>query len=162
MSKIARYYENRAVYFITTNTYAGRELFRSEKAATFLMNTIGYYKYTLSFNLYCFCIMPEHLHMIIQPCLKKYNISFIMQSIKGSFAITYNRMIRKNGAVWQKRFYDEAIRTEEDLLIKINYTLQNPVRARMVGEASDYRFSSARVYYRNEYDRLTDRYNQII
>jgi len=84
-----------------------------------------------------------------------------MQYIKGSFGITYNKLIRKNGVVWQKRFYDEAIRTEEELLIKINYTLQNPVRAHIIKDAKDYPFSSARVYLKDDYDRITDRYNQM-
>ena len=161
MAKIVRYYEKDAVYFVTTNTYAKKGLFNKATMAIFLMNTIGFYKYVLNFSLYCFCIMPDHVHIIVQPHLKKYNISFIMQSIKGSFGITYNKLIKKNGVVWQKRFYDEAIRTERDLLIKINYTLQNPVRAHLVEDAGDYPFSSAGVYYKDRYDRITDKYNQI-
>ncbi len=48
MSKIRRYYEKSAIYFTTCNTYAGKVLFTSKRAAAFLTHTIGYYKSLVS------------------------------------------------------------------------------------------------------------------
>ena len=158
MSKLRRYYEPNAAYNVTCNTYAKRPLFNDKRAACFLLNTLGYYKYALKYSLYCYCIMPEHIHLIIQPHLKKHNISDIMRHIKGSFGINYNKLIRKSGPVWQNRFFDTALRTEKDLITRLNYNLQNPVRRGMIKEAKDYPYSSARVYLLGEEDNITDKY----
>lgn len=158
MSRIRRYYEPGAIYSITCNTYSRRPIFKSKKAASFLMNILGYYKVVLNFRLYCYCIMPEHIHLMIQPNLVKYNISQVMKHIKGSFARNYNNLIRKNGHVWQDRFFDTALRTNEDVITRINYILQNPVRANIIETAEDYPFSSAKVYLKDIEDYITDRY----
>lgn len=158
MSNIRRYYEENAVYNITCNTYSRQPIFKEKKAAAFLMNILGYYKIVLKFNLYCYCIMPDHLHIIIQPRSAKYNISEIMRHIKGSFARAYNNLIRKNGIIWQRRFFDTILQTEEEFLTRLNYILQNPVRAGIMNEAKEYPYSSARVYFEDEDDYITDRY----
>lgn len=158
MSKIRRYYEHKAVYNITCNAYARRAVFERKRAVSFLLNTLGYYKYVLNFHLFCYCVMPDHIHLIIQPNLKRYNISQIMKHIKGSFARTYNNLIYKNGPIWQNRFYDTILTNEEDLIVRINYILQNPVRANIIEEASNYPYSSAKVYLKDEEDYITDKY----
>ncbi|NQT06922.1 MAG: transposase [Candidatus Omnitrophica bacterium] len=158
MSKIRRYYEPNAVYNITCNAYARRPIFKGKKAADCLLSTLGYYRYILRFSLYCYCIMPEHLHVIIQPHLKKYNISQIMKHIKGSFARTHNNLTYKSGPIWQNRFYDTILRDEQALMTRINYILQNPIRANIIREAEDYPYSSAKVYLKDEEDHITDKY----
>lgn len=159
MSKIRRYYEDGAVYHLTCNTYGRTPLFKDKKRAEFLMNILGYYRTILKFKQYCFCIMPDHIHLIIQPATKKYNISVIMKHIKGSFATGYNNTAFKSGPVWQSRFYDTILRTEEELMVKINYVLQNPVRGGIVKEASEYPYSSAKAYLVDLEDRITDKYS---
>jgi len=69
-----------------------------------------------------------------------------MKHIKGSFARTYNNLTYKNGPIWQNRLYDTILASEEDLIIRINYILQNHVRANIIKEESDYPYSSAKVY----------------
>ena len=158
MSRIKRYYEPEAIYNITCNTCGRRPILKDERAATFLMNILGYYKFILRFSLYCYCIMPDHIHLIIQPHRARYNISEVMRYIKGDFGRNYNNLIRKNGIIWQRRFFDTALRTEEDITTRINYILQNPVRANIIKEATDYCFSSARTYLSDVDDRITDKY----
>ncbi len=53
--------------------------------------------------------MPDHMHLSIQPHLKRYNISTILKYIKGSFALSYNKLIRKSGPIWQRRFFDTVL-----------------------------------------------------
>jgi hypothetical protein len=80
-----------------------------------------------------------------------------MKYIKGSFALSYNKLIRKNGPIWQRRFFDTVLETEEDLTTRINYILQNPVKANIIKEAKDYPYSSAKVYFLDMDDHITDK-----
>ncbi len=103
--------------------------------------------------------MPEHIHMIIQQLSKQYGISTIMKEIKGTFAREYNILIRKRGDIWQRKFYDSVIQNERDIITKINYIFENPVRKNIVEDATEYEFSSARSYLLNQKDYITDIYN---
>ena len=103
--------------------------------------------------------MPDHMHMIIQALSKQYDISTIMKEIKGTFGREYNILIRKRGDIWQRKFYDSVVRNERDIITKINYILENPVRKNMAKEATDYEFSSARAYLLNKKDYITDIYS---
>ena len=158
MSKLRRYYEDEAVYSVTCNTYSRRPIFADNKAADFLLHTLGYYKQVLRFILYCYCIMPEHLHLIIQPHMKRYDISQIMKHTKGAFARAHNIIKYKSGPIWRSRFYDTMLRDEDSLMTRINYILQNPVKGNIIKQAEDYPYSSARAYLAGEDDHITDKY----
>ena len=159
MSNIKRYKDDGYVYFVTTNTYGRKEIFRNQRACEFLRSIISYYKFVFKFRLYSYCIMPDHMHMIIQALSKQYDISTIMKEIKGTFGREYNILIRKRGDIWQRKFYDSVVRNERDIITKINYILENPVRKNMAKEATDYEFSSARAYLLNKKDYITDIYS---
>jgi hypothetical protein len=76
-----------------------------------------------------------------------------MRYIKGAFARLYNAAHNTDGAVWQARFYDAAIRSERDLLTRIHYVEENPVRAGVVGQPEQYPFSSAHPDWRSDLAR---------
>jgi len=49
-----------------------------------------------------------------------------------------NGMRRQSGPVWQKSFYDRAMRTEDDLPALARYIVANPLRAGWVARIGDY------------------------
>ena len=83
----------------------------------------------------CFCIMPDHLHMIVViECGSSYALNDILLWLK---TMTTNEYINgvKNGLfspfenkVWQRSYYDHIIRNEQDLDEKRDYILTNPIR----------------------------------
>jgi putative transposase len=73
-----------------------------------------------------------------------------MDAIKGDFARQYNILRRKVGErVWQIRYYDRGIRSEIELVQKINYIHNNPVKSGFVEKPLDWVFSSAKWYEQN-------------
>ncbi|MGH9504368.1 MAG: transposase [Terriglobales bacterium] len=62
----------------------------------------------------------------------------IMQGIKGASAHKINRLLSRTGQVWQRESFDRVLRLEESMHAKIEYIVQNPVRAGLVKIASDY------------------------
>ena len=58
-------------------------------------------------------------------------------------ASAYNSQRRK---FWMPRFDDEVIQNEAMLLTKLEYIHNNPVKAGLVENSEDYRFSSTRNY----------------
>lgn len=112
------------------------------------MVSLEYFKLLLDYKIYAYCIMPDHLHLIIHP-IGKNNISYIMQMIKGSFSRKINKMNLSSGRIWQKRFYDTIIRNEGMLLDKMEYIHTNPLRKGLVLSPEQYEYSSYRFYTEN-------------
>jgi REP element-mobilizing transposase RayT len=87
-------------------------------------------------------IMPDHVHLLIQPLEKSLGIWFdlaeVMRSIKGVSARAVNRHCGLSGRVWQAESYDRIVRDEAEYGEKWNYILQNPVRAGLVDSPEQY------------------------
>jgi putative transposase len=147
MGNLKRYFEDNAAYFVTTATRDRAPLFRDRKLCRILLVTIEYHKTVFDYKVYGYCIMPDHLHIILHP-KSEFNLSFIMKMIKGSFARKINKLNGKEGSLWQRRFYDEIIRNEKQLLNQLEYMHQNPVLGGLAKTAADYPFSSFHHYHK--------------
>lgn len=149
MSNIKRYYEPNAAYFLTTNTENNIAVFDDLRNCKILLVTLEYFKLVLDYRLYGFCIMPDHLHLVIHP-FGIYNFSYIMKMIKGSFTRKLNKSNGKIGKIWQKGFYDECIRDEMHLLKVLEYMHSNPLKAGLVTASEEYPFSSYNHYFQTD------------
>ncbi|MFO1430843.1 MAG: transposase [Candidatus Competibacteraceae bacterium] len=81
-------------------------------------------------------IMPDHLHWLIQ--LRNMPLQQLMQGVKSRSAIAINRRLGTDGQVWQKGYYDHALRKEEDIKALARYIVANPLRAGLVTKIGDY------------------------
>jgi len=71
------------------------------------------------------------------------DISTYMKELKQRFSIWYNRTHKRNGTLWQERFRSVLIEENHSSLPTVAaYIDLNPVRAGMVEDPKDYRFSS--------------------
>jgi len=117
-----------------------------EKVVNLLLLTIEYLKLSLDYRIFAFCILPKHIHFIIQP-FGKYNLSYIMRMIKGNFSRRFNKMSDSGGHIWQKRFYDEGIRDESMLISKIEYIHNNPLKHGAATDIDKFEYSSYQHYF---------------
>jgi len=86
-------------------------------------------------------VMPDHVHLVLTPLYDGdgfYCIAEITQGIKSSSAHKINRLPDREGQVWQRESFDRALRREEKIQEKVDYIIQNPVRAGLVNSASKY------------------------
>ena len=141
-----RYFEENAAYFVTTITKDRNPVFSDEKLCRILLVTVEYYKTLLDYLVLGYCLMPDHFHIILRPG-KRFNLSFVIKMIKGSFARKVNKLNETHGHLWQRRFYDELIRNESQFTNQLNYMHYNPVSAGLVQSASEYHHSSYAQYY---------------
>lgn len=153
MGNIRRHFETGYSYFVTTIAQERHPIFSDDKMCKILLITIEYFKLILDYKIYAYCIMPDHLHIILHPC-GKYELSYIMQMIKGSFARKFNKMNNLSGQVWQKRFYDEGIRDIRMLMQKMEYIHNNPIRKNLIISPGDYPYSSYHHYFGNNKNAL--------
>jgi REP element-mobilizing transposase RayT len=82
-------------------------------------------------------LMPDHLHWLVQ-LTDKANLDKIMFFVKGRSAHYINGCLNRKGPVWQKAFYDHALRKDEDLKKMARYIVANPLRKGLVEKIGDY------------------------
>jgi len=76
-------------------------------------------------DLMAVCAMPDHIHFLLAPISK--NIVDLIGNWKG-YATHLICKEGYKGKVWQRSFYDHALRKEEDIVKAANYIVFNPVR----------------------------------
>jgi REP element-mobilizing transposase RayT len=108
----------------------------------------------IKYNLICFCIMPNHVHLIIDPrgfhiqsdsnrygASRMYPLTEAMRFIKGSTARECNSALQRNGKFWQHETYDHYIRDDDELDKIIKCVLYNPCHAGLVNNWTNWPFS---------------------
>ncbi len=86
------------------------------------------------YELICYCIMPNHIHLVFGLIEGNKGISKIMQSIKRISARKSNLFLNKSGIFWQDESYDRLVRDDKELFFIIRYVLMNPVNAGLTDE----------------------------
>ena len=101
-------------------------------------------------KIFAWCIMPDHIHLLIQGV----DIIDFMRLFKGKLT-PIARSIEAGRKLWQRSFFDHAIRKEESLHNVACYIWENPIRARIIDEPTSYRWSGSEVWpdWRNFYRR---------
>jgi REP element-mobilizing transposase RayT len=116
---------------------------RQPAVAEMVVEAIEYYSKTLGhYTLHAFVVMPNHVHVLATP---RVSLPRLTKSLKGITAKRANVMLALTGRpFWVEECYDHLVRHEREFeKIKL-YIEENPVRAGLVREASEYRWSSAR------------------
>jgi putative transposase len=91
-------------------------------------------------HVFACVVMSSHVHMLVSEPAKK-PLSVALQILKQRFSKT-----RTEEYVWEPRYYDFNVWSEDKREEKIVYIHKNPVRDGLVAEPQDWRWSSFRSY----------------
>jgi REP element-mobilizing transposase RayT len=91
------------------------------------------------YKLICYCIMPNHVHLVFDLMNNKRPLGDIVGSIKKYSAKESNKVLNKKGKFWQSESFDRLVRDEDELYYVIRYVLMNPVNAGLVNEWIEWR-----------------------
>ncbi len=106
-------------------------------------------------ELYSYCIMSNHVHAVLRVFEEdeKGNELFlqdIMESVKKYSAKKCNMILGRTGKFWQNETYDRVVRDRGELFRMISYILDNPVKAGLCENRSDWPYS----YIKDEYNEF--------
>ncbi|MDZ5711404.1 REP-associated tyrosine transposase [Jeotgalibacillus haloalkalitolerans] len=144
------------IYHVTIRGNNRQLIFYDDADRHYLLSKIQKVKSETGFELYAWCLMDNHVHLVIRE--KEVSISKIMQRVNGSFSMYMNKKHYGTGHTYEGRFYSKPIETILYLHTVIRYTHQNPVRSLITSLPSDYKWSSCRAYYQSDslFAHLTD------
>ena len=84
-----------------------------------------------------FVLMPDHLHWLLV-LGENEDLSQMGGVFKGRSAREANKALNRKRNLWQRAFYDHAIRKDEDVRKLARYIVANPIRTGMVQSVVDY------------------------
>ena len=150
-----RVYIQNSKIFITIVANKRRQILI--KNIDLLRNSFNLIKEKIKFNIDAIVILPDHLHMIIEPKeIKKY--PEIIKGIKSNFSRNIDKSkiedyeeseSRKNKNetdIWQRRYWEHSIIDENDLQKHIDYIHYNPIKHGYVKRAKDWEYSTFKKY----------------
>ena len=133
-----RFSETNRAYFVTCNL-ADRKtcLFSDFKIARLLIAEMKRLHDEGDVFSFAWVIMPDHLHWLFQLQGQK-SLVEVMKTLKARSARKTNLFLGRTGSLWQKAYYDHALREQEDVREIARYIAANPLRAGLVDNIGNY------------------------
>ena len=123
---------NRSVVFTTDEDYL------------YYLENLKEWKKELDCKIYAYCLMTNHIHLIVACGEKVENLGLLMKRVAGRQTRYVNKLEGRRGTLWESRFKSSPIEIDEYLLACCRYIELNPVRARIVDNPGQYKWSSYR------------------
>ncbi|MBS1802970.1 MAG: transposase [Acidobacteria bacterium] len=129
---------NGQTYFVTSETWERRALFRADPWARLFFKTLLLHRE--AYLLHEFVLMPDHFHLLFTP---SQTLERALQLIKGGFSYNAKKELGSNAEIWQRGFSDHRIRDEADYQKHVHYIHLNPVKKLLCERPTEYKYSSA-------------------
>lgn len=97
---------------------------------------IARYQELFGIILYTFCILGNHLHMLLKA--QDQNLDQFMENVLRETARRTNWKNNRQGHFWSRRYDDQVIRKEDDLLAAYLYVTTNAVKHGLIARISNY------------------------
>lgn len=116
--------------------FAGEDDFR------YYLDNLAEWKARLECKVYAFCLMTNHVHLVLAPGDDPESLGRLMKRLAGRQTRFVNRVERRSGTLWEGRFKSSPVETDDYLLACCRYVEMNPVFAGMCADPEKYRWSS--------------------
>jgi putative transposase len=129
---------------VTIGTRARAPIFANPCIAAAAVETLKIHAVKTCVPIYAFCIMPDHVHLVLGASVACDIVTFV-----GQFKNLAQRAAWRLGAkgtFWQPSFWDHFLRRDEQLAVAVDYVLSNPVRRGLVAAWESYPFSGSLVF----------------
>ncbi len=169
VSRKYKFHNKSGLYFVSFATVYWIDIFIREKYLSILANSIDYCRAKKAMELYAYCFMPSHIHMVFRSSnndpsgllrdFKKHTAKKVIQAIQDNPQESRKEwllwMLEKAGKekgnvnkyqFWQHHNKPIELWTDKIIQQKINYIHNNPVETGFVTDCVDWKYSSARNY----------------
>lgn len=146
MSRTKRQYNDIRVYHIIFRGIDRQDIFLENKDKEKFLQILKDEKQKYYFELYSYCLMDNHIHMVVFD--EKQQLSKIMQSIAIRYSIYFNKKYDRIGHLFQDRYFSKIVEDREYFVQLCRYIHQNPVKAG-ISKTEEYIWSSYNEYIDN-------------
>ena len=161
MPRIPRNYMTVPFFHIMTQGINKEYIFENNIDKRKYIELINLKKENLRIRLLAYCIMDNHSHILVK-IEKIEQMTEFMQKINTKYAIYYNKKYNRVGYVFKNRYKSQPIQSMKHLLCCIDYIHNNPVKAGICKDKSDYLFSSFSTIYSGSQEQVKNELENII
>lgn len=153
MPRTARKQSETGIYHVMLRGINKQQIFEDAFDCKKFLYITKDYKATCHFQLHAYCIMGNHIHLLIE--VGDTPLSEILKRIECRFVHWYNKKYQRTGHLFQDRFRSEVITDDFHFLKIARYIHQNPIKAGLSSTMEAYPWSSYHAYA-GKNDNLTD------
>ncbi|MBI3914577.1 MAG: transposase [Chloroflexi bacterium] len=128
------------IYFLTVRAFLGKSTFTRDELNQRILGVLRAEQERQNCSIFTYCLMPDHLHFLISPNQDGISVLTFTDQFKGK-ATNESWTVDWKGKLWQPRYFDHIVRTEESLWAISEYILDNPVRKGLVENREDWKWS---------------------
>ena len=144
MPRVAREKSSTGIYHVMLRGINHQIIFEDDGDYQKYIDTLKTYQKKSGYIIYAYCLMDNHLHLLMKEETENLGIAF--RRIGASYVYWYNWKYGRRGPLFQDRYKSEVVENDSYFLTVVRYIHQNPVKAGMVEDLSDYRWSSYEEY----------------
>lgn len=115
--------------------------FFSEEDYRFYLHHLGELSLRFDCAVHAYVLMTNHVHLLLTPA-REDSAALLMKHLGQRYVQYINRTYLRKGTLWEGRFRSCLTQSEDYVLACYRYIELNPVRAGMVKQPKDYRWSS--------------------
>jgi len=131
-----------AVYHITSRGNGKQKIFFKDNDRKIFLNLLWEVVEREKWICYAYCLMDNHYHLLVET--RRPNLSRGMRELNGIYAQKLNYIRNSVGHVFQSRYKSILVEKDNYLLELCRYIALNPVRAGIVENPEDWKWSSYR------------------
>src|SRR6266704_2694218 len=153
MARLARVVVSGVPHHVTQRGNGGARTFFGDEDYAFYLDLLKLHCGEAGVEVWAWVLMPNHVHLVLNPADPD-GLRRALAKVHRQYAGRVHARQKKTGHFWQGRFGAVAM-DEAHLAAALRYVSLNPVRARLVERAQDWRWSSTRAHLRGKDDGLT-------
>ena len=115
-----------------------------------------YYSNKYKIKIIAYCLMPNHFHIFLKQSTEELSISSFISSLLNSYVKAINNKYQRSGTLFESKTKSKIIEKEEYFKWLIKYILDNPVKAKLVNENTEWEFSNVKDLFGLRNGNLTD------
>lgn len=140
MPRKARIISKSEIYHIVIRGNNKQNLFYYDQDYSFFLKRLSKYIEETNIELYAYCLMTNHVHLMIGKA-SRINLITFMKKLEVSYAYYFNTKYERTGHLFQDRYKSEPISSKEQFQRTIRYILRNPIKGGL-SNSINYRWSS--------------------
>ncbi len=137
-------------YHIINRGVEQRVVFTEMEDYEYFIELLCFQSKNYGVTIHNYCLMSNHYHLLVE--IHHENLSKFMRQLNSNYAIYFNKKYKRVGHLWQGRFKSWYVTDEAYLYTLILYIEQNPLKAGMVKNVTDYPYSSAHLFLMDKSD----------
>lgn len=153
MPRVPRKDSYSGYHHVTMRGITKKDLFHEPRDFDYFMKLLYEYKRKFLIQIFHYCLMTNHLHLVIQADSVR-SLSKFAQFVQRCYAYHYRRNYKWDGQVFERHFKSIPIESDAYLVECGRYVERNPVNAGVVRSAADYPYSSYHYYAFGQEDAI--------